>query len=32
VLLKPFSLDTMLEEVRRALAHRQRGIGIPPRT
>jgi DNA-binding NtrC family response regulator len=32
VLLKPFSLDTMLEEVRRALAHRQSGIGIAPRT
>jgi DNA-binding NtrC family response regulator len=32
VLLKPFSLDTMLEEVRRVLAHRQSGIGIAPRT
>jgi OmpR family response regulator RpaB len=32
VLLKPFSLDTMLEQVRRALAHRQSGIGIAPRT
>jgi two-component system response regulator RegX3 len=32
VLLKPFSLDTMLEEVRRALAHRHSGIGIAPRT
>ena len=32
VLLKPFSLDTMLEEVRRALAHTQSGIGITPRT
>ena len=32
VLLKPFSLDTMLEEVRRALARRHSGIGIAPRT
>jgi len=32
VLLKPFSLDSMLEEVRRALAHRHGGIGIAPRT
>jgi DNA-binding NtrC family response regulator len=32
VLLKPFPLDTMLEEVRRALAPRQSGIGIAPRT
>jgi OmpR family response regulator RpaB len=32
VLLKPFSLDTMLEEVRRVLAHRHSGIGIAPRT
>jgi hypothetical protein len=31
-LLKPFPLDTMLEEVRRALAPRQSGIGIAPRT
>lgn len=32
VLLKPFSLGTMLEEVRRALAPRQSSIGIAPRT
>ena len=30
VLLKPFSLETMLAEVRRALADRQAGIGIVP--
>jgi DNA-binding NtrC family response regulator len=32
VLFKPFSLETMLAEVRRALADRQTSIGIAPRT
>jgi DNA-binding NtrC family response regulator len=32
VLFKPFSLETMLGEVRRALAGRQTSIGIAPRT
>jgi two-component system, OmpR family, response regulator RegX3 len=32
VLFKPFSLETMLAEVRRALADRQTRIGIVPRT